>query len=279
MLKSPYIKYIRLFIYYLDRMDIPKVDDPDLIGVWSEDNTAILFFHCDKDDLVARICHDNDCKIIYQADLDYEDWEAGQQISRFKAGSFTVAPVWDKEDADIILDPSVIFGSGFHPSTRTCLQLVDKYVKTPELSITSMLDLGTGTGLLSIAAAKHGVKQITAIDNNPFACKVAQANCSYNQMESQISIQEKDLRSHAPRTKGVDLVVANLYRGLLEELFQTSSFWQGNLYILSGFVKSMEPELLAALPADKLRFLERTRKDQWCFWVIAPRESKFLQSS
>ncbi|MEN8256927.1 MAG: 50S ribosomal protein L11 methyltransferase [Thermodesulfobacteriota bacterium] len=278
MLHSPYTQYKHLYVYHLDMMNIPAVDDPDLIGVWIEDNTAVLFFHKNKDALVAKICHENGCEVIYQADLDYEDWEAGHQISAFEAGSFTVAPIWEKTDADIVLDPSVIFGSGFHPTTRTCLQLVDKYAKTPELTINSMLDLGTGTGLLSIAAAKHGVKEITAIDNNPLACQVAQANCRYNHVEKHVSVQEADLRNNPPQTKEVDLVVANLYRGLLEELFNRADFWQGNLYILSGFIKSMEADLLAAIPADKLRFLERTRKEQWCIWVIAPKDSLFLQS-
>ncbi len=258
---------------------MPPVHDPDLIGVWLEDNTAILFFHKNKDALIGRICQANGCAIIYQADLAYEEWEAGYKISPFTAGSITVAPVWQETDADIVLDPSVVFGSGFHPTTRTCLELVDKYVRTPELTIDSMLDLGSGTGLLSIAAAKHGVGQITAIDNNHLACQVAQANCRYNHVEGQISVREMDLRINPPQTKGVDLVVANLYRGLLDELFTTPSFWQGNLYILSGFIKSMEPELLAALPADKLRFLERTRKGQWCIWVVAPRDSIFLQTN
>lgn len=279
MLKSPYTQYNRLFVYYLDMKNIPAVNDQDFIGVWIEDNTAILFFHKNKDELVAKLCRDNGCKIIYQADLAYKDWEAGHRISSFKAGSLTVAPIWEKADADIVLDPSIIFGSGFHPTTRTCLELVDKYTKTPELSINSMLDLGTGTGLLSIAAAKQGVKQITAIDNNHLACQVAKANCRCNDVERQISVLETDLRANVPETKGIDLIVANLYRGLLNELFNTPSFWQGNLYILSGFVKSMEPELLASLPADKLRFLERTRNEQWCVWVVAPRHSIFLQNS
>ncbi len=278
MLRSPYTHYKHLYVYHLDMMRIPVVEDQDLIGIWIEDNTAVLFFHKDKDELVAQICQENGCEVIYQADLDYEDWEAGREISSFEAGSFTVAPVWEKKDADIVLDPSVIFGSGFHPTTRTCLELVDKYVKTPELTINSMLDLGTGTGLLSIAAAKHGAQEIIAVDNNPLACQVAEANCRYNHVEEFITIKEADLRNEPPVTKGVDLVVANLYRGLLEELFSRPDFWQGNLYILSGFIKSMEADLLAAIPADKLRFLERTRKEQWCIWIIAPKDSLFLQS-
>lgn len=278
MLKNPYTRYRRLFVYHLDLPTIPNLDDPDLIGVWIEDNTAVLFFHKNKDTLVEELCRQYACTLIYQADLDYEEWEVGHEIGSFTAGSFRVAPIWEKADADIILDPSVVFGSGFHPTTRSCLELVDKYVRAPELAINSMLDLGSGTGLLSIAAAKHGVKRITAIDNNPLACRVAETNCRYNKVRKRISVQEQDLRSRPPQTAGVDLVVANLYQELLEKLFSRPDFWQANLYILSGFLKSMEPPLLAALPADKLRFLERTRKDQWCIWVVAPRKSVFLQA-
>ncbi len=276
MLRPPHTCYNHLYVYHLDLIGLAQIANPDLIGVWIEDDTSVLFFHTAQDKLVEQICQDNNCSIIYQADLSYEDWEAGQQITTFSVGSFTVAPVWEKGPADIRLDPSVIFGSGFHPTTRTCLSLVDKYVKTPELDITSMLDLGTGTGLLSIAAAKHGVKNIIGVDNNPLACEVATHNCLINDVNQHITIKEADLRRTPPVTAGVDLLVANLYRGLLEELFNSESFWQANLYILSGFIRSMEADLLAALPADKIKFLERTRSENWCLWVLAPNDSKFM---
>lgn len=276
MLHPPYKRYDHLYVYHLDKIDLPEPDSPELIGVWIEDDTTVLFFHQAQEELVARICQEHSCAIIYQADLSYEEWEAGQQITTFSVGSFTVAPVWESGEADIILDPSVIFGSGFHPTTRTCLSLVDKYVKTPELAINSMLDLGTGTGLLSIAAAKHGVGQVVAVDNNPLACQVAESNARRNKVAGQIRVEQADLRLNPPTTAGFDLVVANLYRGLLEEMFASPDFWQANLYILSGFIRSMEAELLAALPAQKVKFLERTRTENWCLWVVAPNNSKFM---
>jgi len=277
MLQPPHSRYDHLYVYHLDLVGLPVIASPDLIGVWIEDDTSVLFFHTSQDELVAQLCQSHNCTIIYQADLSYEDWEAGQQITTFNQGSFTVAPIWEEVEADIRLDPSVIFGSGFHPTTRTCLSLVDKYVRTPELDIDSMLDLGTGTGLLSIAAAKHGVSTIKAVDNNPLACEVARQNCLLNGVAEQVNVREDDLRLNPPVTKGVDLLVANLYRGLLEELFNNESFWQANLYILSGFMKSMEAELLAAIPADKVKFLERTRNENWCLWVMAPNDSRFMQ--
>lgn len=269
MLRPPYQRYQHLYVYHLDNVALPAIDDPDLIGVWLEDGSPILFFHQSKDELIARLCTAHGGKVIYQADLDYTDWEAGQEISPFSLGGLTVAPVWAVEEADIRLDPSVIFGTGFHPSTRLCLETLSKYCRTPELTINSMLDLGTGTGLLAIAAAKMGVEKITALDHNPLACEVACKNVALNSCAAQINVRESDLRLEEPDT-GVDLVVANLYPTLLAELFARPSFWRGKLYLISGFIPAMEEELLAALPAGKIRILERLRSERWCLWVLAP---------
>jgi ribosomal protein L11 methyltransferase len=272
MLRPPYQSYDRLYVYHLDKADIPAFADPDLIGIWIEDETAVLFFHRTKDRLVAELCSRHHCHVIYQADLDYCDWEAGQFISSFTVGGITVSPVWEKGPADIRLDPSVIFGSGFHPTTRACLETVITYLQSPEAAIKTMLDLGTGTGLLSIAAAHFGAEKITAVDNNPLACEVARANCRLNGVADRIEVTEMDLRQDKQQTNGYNLVVANLYRGLLEQLIQTPSFWEGDIYILSGFMQSMEADLLAELPARQIRFLDRKQSDRWCIWVLGNRK-------
>ena len=144
MLRPPYTSYDRLHVYHLDTTAIPAIDDPDLIGVWIEDKTAVLFFHHAKESLVTELCESHRCSLIYQAELDYRDWEAGQVISTFSVAGVTVAPVWETGGADIRLDPGVIFGSGFHPTTRTCLETLVTYLKTPEMHIDTVLDLGTG---------------------------------------------------------------------------------------------------------------------------------------
>lgn len=276
MLRSPHTKYDRLFVYHLDTIAIPKMNHPDWIGTWHEDDNGIIFFHTNQDRLIQDLCTELDCTLVYQAELGYEEWDAGQAITPFTVGSLTVAPVWEKTKADIILDPSVIFGSGFHPTTRTCLQMVNKYTTTPELQIKTMLDLGTGTGLLAIGAAKQGT-QVLALDNNPLACEVARHNSAINGVDHLIDVQEIDLRQDKLQTKGQDLIVANIHPELLQDLFLTPEFWQGNLYILSGFMKSMEPELLAHLDTRSIKFLERTRNGNWCVWVIAPETSAFLK--
>ena len=276
MLRPPHTRYHRLFVYHLDTITIPPINDPDFIGTWHEDGNGILFFHQNRDLFMAELCDNINCTLVYQAELGYEEWDAGQAITPFTVGTLTVAPIWDTSPADIRIDPSVVFGSGFHPTTRSALQLINKYTTTPELKIKSMYDLGTGTGLLAIGAAKQGIT-VNAYDNNPLACEVALANCVCNKVDDLVTVQEMDLRNRTLSTKGIDLIVANIHPELLQDLFLSPEFWQGNLYILSGFMKSMEPELLAHLDTRSIKFLERTRNGKWCVWVVAPKTSAFLK--
>jgi ribosomal protein L11 methyltransferase len=111
------------------------------------------------------------------------------------------------------------------------------------------------------------VAKITACDNNRLACEVACANCLANGVQGRVTVLEADLRRQCPETR-VDLVMANLYKGLMLELFENPDFWQARLYLLSGFISGMEEDLLAALPQDGITFLERRRNDRWCSWVL-----------
>ncbi|AGF78786.1 ribosomal protein L11 methylase [Desulfocapsa sulfexigens DSM 10523] len=275
MLKPPYTRYDQLYVYNFDRIDLGIIDDPDLIGTWIEDDTAILFFHKEKKELVEAICRRSGAEIIYDANLDYQDWEAGLDITTFSVPPLVVAPLWEvdqlndnEEEITIQLDPSVIFGSGFHPTTRLCLQTISDMLCSTPRQINTMVDFGTGTGLLSLGAAKLGVDTIRSYDNNPFACTVAEKNVGLNNCDTQITVMEADLRGVLPDTS-VDLVVANLYKGLLLSFFENPDFWNARYYIISGFIPSMEEELLAALPMDKLKLLERRKSDTWRLWVLA----------
>jgi len=273
MLRFPYTKYDRLHVYYLDRHDLPPVHDPDLIGTWIEDDTAILFFHQPKDAYIQSLCRDSGAEIVYQADLAYQDWEAGVAITSFATKSLHIRPVWEKEAApaagnrEILLDPSVIFGSGFHATTRLCLETLELLLLESGVKIDSVLDLGTGTGLLAIAAARLGVKKVTALDNNPLAVQVAGHNVELNGCSDVVEVRQFDLMAELPDME-YDLVITNLYQGLLIRLFEDEGFWHKGLYLVSGFIPGMEPDLLAALPADRIQMLHRANADQWRLWLL-----------
>lgn len=274
MLRPPYSNYSRLYVYYFDRKNLPQINDPDYIGTWIEDDKAILFFHQPKDDLVAAICKSIGAEIIYQADLDYQDWEAGAVVKPFTTKTLSVCPVWEEnkkfDDAyqQIVLDPSVIFGSGFHATTRLCLQTLELVLLESGEKIESVLDLGTGTGLLAIAAAKLGVKKVTAIDNNPMACQVAERNIDLNECGEQVTIRQADLLQEKLDFGKYDLVIANLYKGLLLHLFDQEEFWQAKMHLISGFISGMEEDLLAALPSRGIKILHRGNREAWRIWLL-----------
>ncbi len=267
MLRHPYTKYSRIYTYHIDGGGLLRVDDPDLIGTWEEDGKTILIFHSPKDQLVQELCRQKSCHLFYQADLDYDNWEMGRKVEPFTVGSLTIAPVWDPVQADIKIDPSVVFGNGFHPSTRLCLEaLVSSHTKLPD-GFTG-LDLGCGTGLLAIACAKLGASSVTAVDHNRLACEVAKQNAQSNNVADKVRIAEIDLREELPSIQ-VDVLMANLHHELLAALFRNQLFWQARLYILSGFIPGAEETLLASLPASPPPFVERRRLDKWCLWVLA----------
>lgn len=282
MMRPPYTRYERLYVYYLDRRDLPSLDEPDLIGIWIEDDTAILFFHQPKETLVRTLCEEIEASLVYQADLAYEDWEAGVRITSFYTKTLRVQPVWERQVEEtaeaansrssrytgILLDPSVIFGSGFHATTRLCLETLELVLLESGMQINSVLDLGTGTGLLAVAAAKLGVRRVTALDNNPLAVEVARQNVALNNCTDQVEVLEFDLTADLPDIRRYDLVITNLYKGLLIRLFDSPSFWHPGLYMVSGFMPGMEPDLLAALPAERIQMLHRANAEQWRLWLL-----------
>uniref|UniRef100_UPI004057A56D 50S ribosomal protein L11 methyltransferase n=1 Tax=Candidatus Electrothrix sp. TaxID=2170559 RepID=UPI004057A56D len=277
MLSPPYTKYSRLHVYYLNQRNLPLITDPDLIGTWIEDETAILFFHREKEKFIESLCQQTGASIVYQADLDYQDWEAGVKITSFSTQTLLILPVWelpnqqpgqqDVGKTEILLDPSVIFGSGFHATTRLCLETLELLLLESGINIKSVLDLGTGTGILAIAAAKLGVERVTALDNNPLAVDVAQANVERNNCADIVTVDQFDLMQGLPDMT-YDLVITNLYKGLLVRLFNDQEFWHAGTYMVSGFIPGMEPDLLAALPADKVQMLHRGNSEQWRLWLL-----------
>lgn len=264
MLRPPYAHYQRLHTYHFNRRLLPPlVEDPDFIGLWQESDSAIYFFHQAKEEAMAALARRTGATLFYQAEVEYRDWEAGQEITPFTVGPLRIAPVWDPAGGDIVIDPGVVFGSGFHPTTRLCLEgLLAVQTTRPARRL---VDLGTGSGLLALGGAKLGLKSVFACDFNPLACQVAKANSRRNQVR--VDVAACDLFASFPRGQG-GILVANLHLELLLHLFTVPSFWQHDFLILSGFRSSQEEQVLAALPAAGIRFYDRRQRDSWCCWLL-----------
>jgi len=201
---------------------------------------------------------------IEAVDLPDEDWAARSQASltAVHAGRFIIAPPWDLPPDDgaatvIVIEPSMGFGTGHHATTRMCLRLLSEI----DVADATVLDLGTGSGVLSMAAALMGARSVIGIDIDQDAIDSAEASARMNTLPDTIAFQVLDFRNDPPTP--ADLVLANLTGGMLTSSAAAIAALvrpHGRL-ILSGFDHTEVDRVIAAFD----RFMERQRlsEDNW----------------
>lgn len=186
-----------------------------------------------------------------------------------------VKPSWEEyekqsEDEMVIeIDPGMAFGTGTHPTTTLCVKLLEKYIEGPEDVV---LDVGCGSGILSMAAALLGVKTVKGVEIDPIAVDVAKENVELNKLSGQIDVFEGDL------TKGLDIkadiVVANLMADLVMMLSKdVSKHLRGkSIYISSGILIEKQQQVSEAIRAEGFCILEILEEGDWC--AIAAQKEK-----
>ena len=174
------------------------------------------------------------------------------------AKTLRVRPPWHERDPagdliDIVIDPGQAFGTGSHATTRLCLELLAALAGEGAAG-GPLLDIGTGSGVLAIAAAKLGFVPVTAIDNDPEAVAAAISNAAANGVA--IEVSRGDIRTAEPPESPV--ILANLLRPLLLELAETMrvSPW---LLIASGLLAAEADEVARAFN-ERHGLRERTRR-------------------
>lgn len=175
---------------------------------------------------------------------------------------FSSRPPWATAAAGripLIIDPGMAFGTGHHETTRSCLVLMERF--SEEIRRERFLDVGTGTGLLAVAALKLGFRAVEAIDTDPLAIEAAKHNLQLNGAESIALIEgEIGLVSGA-----YDMIAANLISGTLVHLAEdiASRIAGGGIAILSGILAGQEPEVIAAMERAGLLLREALRDGKW----------------
>jgi ribosomal protein L11 methyltransferase len=162
------------------------------------------------------------CRISVRR-LPTRDWTAFWQ-RHFKpitiGRALLILPPWIRRHADpgqkiVVLNPGLSFGTGHHPTTAFCLRQIAR-LRPRHPSSRSILDLGCGSGILAIAAAKLGYRPVDAMDSDPVAVRIALGNARRNRVEHRVQIRQQDLRRLTPRPKSrFDVVCANLSADLL----------------------------------------------------------------
>jgi ribosomal protein L11 methyltransferase len=176
---------------------------------------------------------------------------------------------WPEKPGQIVIeiDPGMAFGTGTHPSTQMCLQFMEEVIPSFP-GVPSVLDVGTGSGILSIAARKMGVKKITAIDIDPVAIGCARGNARANRAGGGIVFH---LGSPEDLQASFDLVVANLLPQELLIVAPTLArlLAHSGKLIISGFLVNQKREMAAAF--GKQGFGEKSARQQkgWAAWVLS----------
>ncbi len=163
---------------------------------------------------------------------------------------------------DCVIDPGLSFGTGAHFTTRYCLEAMDALCagsKPPR----SLMDIGTGSGILAIAAARLGVPRVTATENDPQALDQARKNARLNRVSRNIRFLQADI-TRDPPPPAHEMVVANLYGLLLATHAERIAAAARNMIVLSGIRELEADSVAAAFAAYGWLEVERDGNGEWC---------------
>lgn len=230
--------------------------------------------------LVGRLVggHVNDHAIEYLL-VDEEDWAESWKEFFWPhkiTARMVVKPTWREYEAEpgqlvIEIDPGMAFGTGTHPTTSLCLQLLEEHLRSGD----AVLDVGTGSGILLIAAAKFGASHLIGIDFDAMAVDVARKNLIQNNIDlSTVSLTCGDLVQDVTDT--YDVVVANILAEVIIELLDdvTAVVKPGGLFICSGIIKSLQADVMEKMFACGFDILEQRQDEDWVALVGKQRSGR-----
>ncbi|MFC4411072.1 50S ribosomal protein L11 methyltransferase [Chungangia koreensis] len=206
--------------------------------------------------------------IVTMIEVNEEDWETAwkQYYHPVKISErFTIVPSWEDykpvstDELIIELDPGMAFGTGTHPTTVMCLQALEKTVQRNDY----VIDVGTGSGVLAIGAAKLGAGHIHALDLDEVAVRAAKENVQLNHTDEQIDVLQGNLLDTV--TKPGDIVVANILAEVImsftDDAFQIVK--NGGKFITSGIIEAKKDDVKTALTQSGFEIEEIMMMEDW----------------
>ena len=253
-----------LYIYYIEGI-LPAhtpVATEDFIGNWVEDDFSFLFFRKPARKTVETMLSNYPTlKLLDEYEMSYEQWQGGI-VEPVRVGRFLLNPPWIKASPEenelaITLDSGVVFGNGAHQTTQDCLEAID--IACAGKKVTTVLDLGSGTGVLALAAAKLGCEKILAVDYNFLACQTAKTNIHLNGLDDSVLVINGKAEEHTG--VATDLLVANIHYDVMKELVRTEGFLRQKWFILSGLLRSEAEKISEFLSTQPVLILKRWNRD------------------
>lgn len=248
------------------------LDDFGILAIQETEDGAVVAYLSDgrvRSAAAEAVLHLLPGARIESLDVPDEDWARRSQegLRAIRAGALTVAPPWDAphgvNDGTIVILPSTGFGTGHHATTRLCLEALQK----SSISGATVLDVGTGSGVLAIAAARLGARRVVAIDDDIDAVDNARENVALNGVDVDLRVAGIE----AVETEGAamfDIVIANLTGATLVRFaraLQTFTAVPGTL-ILSGMLDDEADSVIAAYSLCEAQ--DKVTEDEWVCLVL-----------
>lgn len=222
----------------------------------------------------GRVDKDAGTLAVTTVSLREEDWAENwkQYYQPFPVGDrLYVVPEWMRGEAlpegrtPLYLNPGLIFGTGSHGTTRLCLEGVERYVEPGD----RVLDLGTGSGILAIAALLLGAREAVGCDIDPKAARVAAENASYNGVEESFRVYTGDVNRDQKLKQALagqyQLVLANIIADVIIPLAAVAGDYlaPGGRFLTSGIIESRAADVAAALTANGFVIVETRTREGW----------------
>jgi ribosomal protein L11 methyltransferase len=194
-------------------------------------------------------------------------WKSHFRILRI-GKRLVIKPTWleldetsKPDDIVIELDPGIAFGTGYHPTTDTCMQAMEQHIT----SGMAVLDLGTGSGILAITAMKLGAGMVTALDIDSQAVSAARRNFKRTGISKQVRLGQGSVPHPTAPAGGFDLAVANISaRGVADRCpFILTALKPGALFIASGLLETQKPEVANAVEPLGFTLVSEWPQEEW----------------
>ncbi|MDQ0204263.1 50S ribosomal protein L11 methyltransferase [Pectinatus haikarae] len=216
------------------------------------------------------------CEMTY-SDIKEEDWANNwkKYFHPVKIGEkVVVKPSWEKYEKTenelvIELDPGCAFGTGTHPTTSMCVKFMEKYLQKDM----KVFDVGTGSGILAVCAAKLGVEDIQAADYDNVAVKVASENIRKNNVSDKINCFQSDLLQNFQGK--ADFISANIIADIIIRLFDEISgkLDKKGILLASGIIEERLPDIKTAAKKHNMHIVDIKEKGGWAALIIKYREN------
>lgn len=204
-------------------------------------------------------------------EVDYSQWRAAVSVHRI--GKLVIAPPWLAGEFDremtIVVDPAMAFGTGEHATTRGVIRLMQGVVRRGDV----VADLGAGSGVLSIAAARLGAARVAAVELDHDSINNAEENVAANGVRDRVEIIEGDATLILPLLAPVRVVLANIVSSVLIEMLPVirNALSAGGQAILAGILLEERPLMVSALEANRWTIEREDTEDVWWSVQIAAR--------